>query len=132
MISSAEMVRATGRRKGSVARVRLAPGSGRFVINGRSLEDYFPRPVLRMLITEPLRITSSEERFDIIATLHGGGISGQAGALRHGISRAMCEFDPTMRADLKKNGMLTRDSRVKERRKYGLAKARKAKQFSKR
>jgi small subunit ribosomal protein S9 len=132
MISSSEMVRATGRRKESVARVRLAPGSGRFVLNGRSLQDYFPRPVLQILVTEPLRLTNTEERFDIIATIHGGGISGQAGALRHGISRALCLVDDTMRPELKKKGLLTRDARAKERRKYGLKKARKAPQFSKR
>ena len=132
MISSSEMVRATGRRKESVARVRLAPGSGRFVLNGRSLQAYFPRPVLQILVTEPLRLTNTEERFDIIATIHGGGISGQAGALRHGISRALCLVDDTMRPELKKKGLLTRDARAKERRKYGLKKARKAPQFSKR
>ena len=133
MISSSEMVRATGRRKESVARVRLAPGSGRFLLNDdRSLADFFPRPTLQMLVTEPLRLTNTEERYDIIATLHGGGITGQAGALRHGIARALCEADATLRAELKKNGLLTRDARAKERRKYGLKKARKAPQFSKR
>lgn len=132
MITSSEMVRATGRRKESVARVRLAPGSGKFVLNGRGLEDYFPRPAVRMVVTEPLRITSTEERFDVIATLQGGGMTGQAGALRQGIARALCVADPTLRGDLKKNGLLTRDARVKERRKYGLKKARKAPQYSKR
>lgn len=127
-----DRVRATGRRKESVARVRLAPGTGRFVINGRTIEDYFPRPVLRMVVTEPFRVTNSGERFDVIASLVGGGMSGQAGALRHGIARALCEADPSMRTDLKRKGLLTRDARVKERRKYGLRKARKAPQYSKR
>ncbi|HVL89369.1 MAG TPA: 30S ribosomal protein S9 [Actinomycetota bacterium] len=126
------MTRATGRRKESVARVRLVPGTGQFQINGRTLEDYFPRPVLRMVVTEPLRITSTSERFDVLATLEGGGMSGQAGALRHGIARALTIVDPTLRTDLKRRGLLTRDARAKERRKYGLKKARKAPQYSKR
>ncbi|HEX9774026.1 MAG TPA: 30S ribosomal protein S9 [Actinomycetota bacterium] len=128
----APMIGATGRRKESIARVRLAPGSGRFILNGRSLEDYFPRPALRMVVTEPLRVTNSAERFDVYASLIGGGVTGQAGALRHGIARALCEADPSLRADLKRKGLLTRDARVKERRKYGLRKARKAPQYSKR
>jgi len=127
-----EMTRATGRRKESVARVRLVPGTGQFQLNGRSLEDYFPRPVLRMVVTEPLRLTSTLERFDVLATLEGGGMSGQAGALRHGIARALCIIDPSLRTDLKRRGLLTRDARAKERRKYGLKKARKAPQYSKR
>ncbi|HEX9696787.1 MAG TPA: 30S ribosomal protein S9 [Actinomycetota bacterium] len=126
------MTRATGRRKESVARVRLVPGTGQFQLNGRSLEDYFPRPVLRMVVTEPLRLTSTLERFDVLATLEGGGMSGQAGALRHGIARALCIIDPSLRTDLKRRGLLTRDARAKERRKYGLKKARKAPQYSKR
>jgi small subunit ribosomal protein S9 len=126
------MVRATGRRKESVARVRLTPGTGRFLLNDRSIEDYFPRPALRMVVTEPLRLTNTTETFDVIASLAGGGMSGQAGALRHGIARALCEYDPTMRTELKRKGLLTRDARVKERRKYGLKKARKAPQYSKR
>ena len=132
MAITAEKVRATGRRKESVARVRLAPGSGRFVINGRALDDYFPRPALRMVVTEPLRLTNTTDRFDVFASLAGGGVSGQAGALRHGIARALSEVDPTLRGELKKRGLLTRDSRAKERRKYGLKKARKAPQYSKR
>lgn len=132
MVTIAEKVAATGRRKESVARVRLAPGTGRFVLNGRSLEEYFPRPALRMVVTEPLRLTNTADRFDVFATLQGGGISGQAGALRHGIARALAEGDPTLRGELKKRGLLTRDARAKERRKYGLKKARKAPQFSKR
>lgn len=132
MATLGETVRATGRRKESVARVRLVPGSGKFTLNGRELEDYFPRPVLRMVVTEPLRLTSTQDRYDILATIHGGGISGQAGALRHGIARALCAADPTLRVELKRKGLLTRDERQKERRKYGLKKARKAPQYSKR
>jgi small subunit ribosomal protein S9 len=132
MATLGETVRATGRRKESVARVRLAPGQGRVLLNGRPLEDYFPRPALRMVVTEPLRLTNTLDRYDVIATLFGGGTSGQAGALRHGIARALIEADPTLRGDLKRKGLLTRDSRVKERRKYGLKKARKAPQYSKR
>jgi small subunit ribosomal protein S9 len=133
MATIAEMARATGRRKEAVARVRIAPGTGRFMINdGRSLEDYFPRPVLRMVVTEPLRATDTMDRYDIVALIDGGGISGQAGALRHGIARALCDVDPTMRGELKRKGLLTRDARAKERRKYGLKKARKAPQYSKR
>jgi small subunit ribosomal protein S9 len=127
-----ETVGATGRRKESVARVRLVPGSGQFKLNGRSIEDYFPRPVLRMIVTEPLRLTNTIDAYDIIARLEGGGMSGQAGALRHGIARALIEADPTLRSELKRKGLLTRDARAKERRKYGLKKARKAPQYSKR
>ncbi|HEV2685274.1 MAG TPA: 30S ribosomal protein S9 [Actinomycetota bacterium] len=132
MATLGETVRATGRRKESVARVRIVPGSGRFALNGRSLEDYFPRPALQMVVTEPLRLTNTVDRYDVIASIIGGGISGQAGAVRHGIARALIEADPTLRSDLKKRGLLTRDARVKERRKYGLKKARKAPQYSKR
>jgi small subunit ribosomal protein S9 len=128
-----ETIRATGRRKESVARVRLVPGTGQFRLNGgRSIEDYFPRPVLRMVVTEPLRLTNTGERYDILATLEGGGMSGQAGALRHGIARALIAADPSLRPELKRKGLLTRDARAKERRKYGLKKARKAPQYSKR
>jgi len=132
MATLGETVRATGRRKESVARVRIVPGSGRFALNGRALEDYFPRPALQMVVTEPLRLTNTIDRYDVIASIDGGGISGQAGAVRHGIARALVEADPTLRSDLKKRGLLTRDARVKERRKYGLKKARKAPQYSKR
>ena len=132
MATLGETVRATGRRKESVARVRIVPGSGRFALNGRALEDYFPRPALQMVVTEPLRLTNTADRYDVIASIVGGGISGQAGAVRHGIARALVEADPTLRSDLKKKGLLTRDARVKERRKYGLKKARKAPQYSKR
>jgi small subunit ribosomal protein S9 len=122
----------TGRRKGAVARVRLVPGSGLFDLDGRTLEDVFPNRAHRMQITAPLRIADRERDLDVLARLHGGGVSGQAGALRHGIARALIELDPELRARLKAEGFLTRDSREKERRKYGLKKARKAPQYSKR
>jgi small subunit ribosomal protein S9 len=122
----------TGRRKGAVARVRLIDGSGQFDLNGRSLEDVFPNRAHRMQITAPLRIADRERDLDVLARLHGGGVSGQAGALRHGIARALIELDPELRARMKAEGFLTRDSREKERRKYGLKKARKAPQYSKR
>ena len=129
----AEMLaRATGRRKEAVCRARLLEGSGRWQINGRPIEDYFPSATHRMVITEPLRITETEGRYDIIAKIEGGGISGQAGALRHAITRALVDLDPDLRPVLKKAGFLTRDAREKERRKYGLKKARKAPQYSKR
>jgi len=128
-----QMVRGTGRRKEATARVRLLPGTGVFHINGeRPIEDYFPRPVLRMVVTEPLRVTNTADQYDVFATIEGGGMSGQAGALRHGIARALLEADETLRPELKRRGLLTRDARAKERRKYGLKKARKAPQFSKR
>jgi small subunit ribosomal protein S9 len=122
----------TGRRKEAVARVRLVPGSGQFTLDGRTLEDVFPNRAHRMQITAPLRIADHERDLDVIARLHGGGVAGQAGALRHGIARALIELDPELRARLKAEGFLTRDSREKERRKYGLKKARKAPQYSKR
>ncbi len=122
----------TGRRKEAVARVRMRPGAGAITINGRSLEDYFPSETHRMIITEPLRATESVEAYDIDATIRGGGISGQAGALRLGIARALIDVDPDQRPVLKRAGFLTRDARAKERKKYGLKKARKAPQYSKR
>ncbi len=129
----AEMLsRATGRRKEAICRARLLQGSGRFEINGRPFEDYFPSATHRMIVTEPLRLTETEGRYDIIAKIEGGGTSGQAGALRHAISKALSEMDPDLRPALKKAGFLTRDAREKERRKYGLKKARKAPQYSKR
>jgi small subunit ribosomal protein S9 len=124
--------RATGRRKESVARVRVSPGSGSFEINGRSLEDYFPSRTDRMTVTAPLRHVGKDKELDVLARLHGGGNSGQAGALRHAIARALVALDESMRSPLKKEGFLTRDAREKERRKYGLKKARKAPQYSKR
>jgi small subunit ribosomal protein S9 len=122
----------TGRRKEAVARVRLIDGTGRFELNGRTLEEYFPSRAHRMVITEPLRLLGREKDFDVIARLGGGGVSGQAGALRQGIARALIALDPEYRPELKKEGLLTRDAREKERRKYGLKKARKAPQYSKR
>ncbi len=122
----------TGRRKEAVARVRLVEGTGTFVLNGRTLEDYFPSRAHRMIITEPLRLLGREKDFDVIARLGGGGVSGQAGALRQGIARALLALDPAFRPELKKEALLTRDAREKERRKYGLKKARKAPQYSKR
>ena len=132
MAKTATAPNGTGRRKEAVARVRLVPGTGEFNLNGRTLEDYFPNRAHRMIVTEPLRLTEKERDFDIIARIHGGGVNGQAGALRHGIARALLEVDETLRPALKAEGMLTRDSREKERRKYGLKKARKAPQYSKR
>jgi small subunit ribosomal protein S9 len=126
------LTKATGRRKESVCRTRFTPGTGQWEINGRPFEDYFPSPTHRMIITEPLRLTSTEGRYDITASVHGGGVSGQAGALRHAIARALAELDPDLRGTLKGAGFLTRDAREKERRKYGLKKARKAPQYSKR
>jgi small subunit ribosomal protein S9 len=110
----------------------MIEGTGRFTLNGRTLEDYFPSRAHRMVIMSPLRVTGRDKDFDVIAHLHGGGVAGQAGALRHGITRALVELDPDLRPLLKKEGLLTRDAREKERRKYGLKKARKAPQFSKR
>jgi small subunit ribosomal protein S9 len=124
--------RATGKRKTAVARVILKPGTGVYEINGKTLVDYFPRPTLRRNISQPLEAVGFEERMDVIARMHGGGVSAQAGALRHGISRALLEADPNLRGELKKRGFLTRDARAKERKKAGLKKARKRPQFSKR
>lgn len=133
MSKTVELSRATGRRKESIARVRLTTGEGRFVINGdRSLEDYFPNLATRRIILEPLKLIDREKGYDIMVNIHGGGVTGQAGALRHGITRALVELDPDLRPTLKAAGFLTRDARVKERRKYGLKKARKAPQYSKR
>jgi small subunit ribosomal protein S9 len=122
----------TGRRKEAVARVRITPGTGRFDLNGRSLEEFFPSRTQRMLATEPLRAAEKEKEVDVVARLEGGGTTGQAGALRHGIARALLEMDDSLRDILKREGFLTRDAREKERRKYGLKKARKAPQYSKR
>ena len=122
----------TGKRKTSVARVILRPGDGTTWINGRTLEEYFPRPSLRTTATAPLRVAGVEGRFDVRARLHGGGLTGQAGALRHGLARALVEADPSLRTVLKREGFLTRDARIVERKKAGLHKARKAPQYSKR
>jgi small subunit ribosomal protein S9 len=124
--------RATGKRKTAVARVILRPGSGRYTVNGRPLEDHFPRPTLQRNIRQPLETVGYDAQMDVVAKLHGGGVSSQAGALRHGISRALIEADPNLRIELKRRGFLTRDPRVKERKKAGLKKARKRPQFSKR
>jgi small subunit ribosomal protein S9 len=122
----------TGRRKEAIARVRLVPGDGTFDINGRTLEEYFPTRVHRMVAQSPLRMVGRDKDFDVIATIKGGGVSGQAGAIRLGVARALVELEPELRAQLKAEGYLTRDAREKERRKYGLKKARKAPQYSKR
>lgn len=123
---------ATGKRKSGVARVILKPGTGTYTINGKSLEEYFPRDTLQRVIRQPLEAVGFEARMDVVARMHGGGVSAQAGALRHGISRALLEADPNLRGELKRRGFLTRDPRVKERKKAGLKKARKRPQFSKR
>ena len=122
----------TGRRKSSVARVRVYPGSGKITINGRDIDDYFGLETLKLIVRQPLALTETAERFDIVCTVAGGGVTGQAGAIRHGLSRALLVFNPELRPVLKKAGFLTRDPRMKERKKYGLKKARKAPQFSKR
>lgn len=123
---------ATGKRKNAIARVWVKPGSGKITVNGRDVTTYFARPVLRMLINQPFETARVEGQFDIVATVTGGGLSGQAGALRHGISRALTFFDPATRPALKAGGFLTRDPRVVERKKYGKHKARRSTQFSKR
>jgi small subunit ribosomal protein S9 len=124
--------RATGKRKTAIARVILKPGTGAYTINGRTLDDFFPRATLQRTIRQPLETVGYEDRMDVIARMHGGGVSAQAGALRHGISRALLEADPNLRTELKRRGFLTRDARAKERKKAGLKKARKKPQFSKR
>ena len=124
--------RATGRRKQAIVRVRIRPGSGQWTLNGKSLEAYFPNKVHQQIVSEPLKTLERQEAYDVIATLRGGGVSGQAGALRLGIARALTLTEDESRPTLKKAGFLTRDPRVKERKKYGLKKARKAPQYSKR
>jgi len=126
------LIQSTGRRKRAVARVRFREGNGAITINKRPLTDYFPNPTHRMLLAEPLVLTENIESYDIDATIHGGGITGQAGAMRLGIARALIALDADLRPELKKAGFLTRDSREKESKKYGLKKARKAPQYSKR
>jgi small subunit ribosomal protein S9 len=126
------LTQTTGRRKEAVARARLRAGTGVLTINGRAFESYFTTPAHRMEALEPLRVLDASERFDVDATIHGGGISGQAGALRMALARSLAEIEPESRTTLKKAGLLTRDARKKESKKYGLVKARKAKQFTKR
>jgi small subunit ribosomal protein S9 len=122
----------TGRRKNAIARVWIKPGAGKITVNGREWVNYFARPVLQMIIMQPFKLSNQENRFDVFCTTRGGGLSGQAGAMRHAISHALCNYDPNFRPTLKKEGLLTRDSREVERKKYGRAKARKRFQFSKR
>ena len=122
----------TGRRKHSVARVRVYEGSGKITINGREIDDYFGLETLKLIVRQPFAVTNTTDKFDIVCTVTGGGVTGQAGAIRHGLSRALLQFDPELRGALKKEGFLTRDPRMKERKKYGLKAARRAPQFSKR
>ena len=122
----------TGRRKKSVARVRLVPGNGNVIVNKRDIENYFGLETLRMIVNQPLVLTSTKDKFDVLVNVHGGGVTGQAGAIRHGITRALVKADEALKPELKKAGFLTRDPRMKERKKYGLKKARRAPQFSKR
>ncbi|MCB2013994.1 MAG: 30S ribosomal protein S9 [Sphingobium sp.] len=123
---------ATGRRKDAVARVWVKPGTGKVTVNGRDQEVYFARPTLRLIINQPFSITDREGQYDVVATVKGGGLSGQAGAVKHGISQALTKYEPALRSAVKKEGFLTRDSRTVERKKYGRAKARRSFQFSKR
>ena len=123
---------ATGKRKDAVARVWVMPGKGNITINGKPIDTYFARPVLKMIINQPFEITNRENEFDVVCTVQGGGLSGQAGAIKHGISKALNEYEPELRTVLKQAGFLTRDDRVVERKKYGRAKARRSYQFSKR
>lgn len=123
---------ATGKRKNAIAKVRLVPGEGKIIVNLKDYKEYFHRAVLETMVVEPLKLTNTESAYDVVAQIIGGGIAGQAGALRHGISMALLEVNPEFRAILKPEGFLTRDSRIKERKKFGLKKARKKPQFSKR
>ena len=122
----------TGRRKKSIARVRVYAGTGKITINDRSIDDYFGLDTLKLIVRQPLELTGTTEKFDIVCRVSGGGVTGQAGAIRHGISRALLQYDAELRGELKKAGLLTRDPRMKERKKYGLKGARRAPQFSKR
>ena len=122
----------TGRRKKSVARVRVYPGTGKVTINDRDIDDYFGLETLKLIVRQPLNLTGTADKFDIVCRVAGGGVTGQAGAIRHGIARALLQYDAELRAELKKAGLLTRDPRMKERKKYGLKAARRAPQFSKR
>ena len=123
---------AVGRRKKAIARVRLIPGEGKIVINGRDIDNYFGLEILKMTVRQPLALTALEGRYDVLVNVYGGGLAGQAGAIRHGVSRALVKADPELRPAIKKAGFLTRDPRMKERKKYGLKAARRAPQFSKR
>ena len=122
----------TGRRKKSIARVRLVPGNGNITINKRDIQNYFGLETLRMIVNQPLVLTATKDKFDVLVNVHGGGFTGQAGAIRHGITRALIKADEALKPELKKAGFVTRDPRMKERKKYGLKKARKSPQFSKR
>ena len=132
MAKAKETLYGTGRRKSSVARVRLVKGKGKITINDRNIDDYFGLETLKVIVRQPLSLTGTEGKLDVIAKVSGGGVTGQAGAIRHGIARALLKFDENLRGDLKKAGFLTRDPRMKERKKYGLKAARRAPQFSKR
>ena len=123
---------ATGRRKQSIARVRLVPGNGQVTINNKPMDEYFGLGTLRLIVNQPLELTNTKEKYDVLVNVHGGGLSGQAGAIKHGIARALVKAEENLKADIKKAGFLTRDARFKERKKYGLKKARKAPQFRKR
>ena len=131
-MAKSETYLGTGRRKKSIARVRLTEGKGNIVVNGKSLDEYFGTEILKVIVNQPFAVTNTEGKYDVICKVTGGGFTGQAGAIRHGISRALNEANSDYRPALKANGFLTRDSRMKERKKYGLKKARKAPQFSKR
>ena len=131
-MTTPELIQTVGRRKEAIVRVRLVPGTGQYKLNGRTLDNYFPNKVHQQLVNEPFVTLEKTEQYDVIGRLHGGGISGQAGALRLAIARALIEIEPDDRPALKKEGFLTRDARIKERKKYGLKKARKAPQYSKR
>jgi small subunit ribosomal protein S9 len=131
-MAEALQYRGTGRRKTSIARVRLAAGNGKITVNGRDIDDYFGLETLKLIIRQPLVLTETQGKYDVIVNVEGGGLAGQAGAIRHGIARALLEVDQALRPAVKKAGFLTRDSRMKERKKYGLKAARRAPQFSKR
>ena len=132
MAKNLEVYLGTGRRKSSVARVRLIPGKGKITINKRDIDDYFGLETLKLIVRQPLNLTATAGQFDVIVNVFGGGVSGQAGAIRHGITRALINFNADLKSDLKKAGFVTRDPRMKERKKYGLKAARRAPQFSKR
>ncbi|MBE6776851.1 MAG: 30S ribosomal protein S9 [Ruminococcaceae bacterium] len=132
MFEGKEYFYGTGRRKSSVARVRVYNGTGKITINDRDIDDYFGLETLKLIVRQPLNLTGTADKFDIVCRVAGGGVTGQAGAIRHGISRALLQFDGELRSELKKAGLLTRDPRMKERKKYGLKGARRAPQFSKR